>query len=364
MHLESMEDTLLTVLITSAIVRGDAQELNRLLVRAGQAQTRRPSAGSPIYSGRLNLNPMDVAMQMGSKEIVSVWLLRCGGLAYYHGSRAIRIAAQHGNRGALEALIKGSKDRTSPEGIHAQLVRVLCDAIRARQLSAVEFLGPHVSQTRKRTKQEAELDPETGGDVFPTLLVKAIESSDPDLVKWCFRREDFEVFGSDRRIYWPGSDHWNACPYKGPLWVAMHDCKASSRPAIVEMLLKNGFDPNDLRHGVKRTLLECAVAMKDAGTAALLVRYGADVSVSGCRAFKDGEKPPLARAIDDRSTFASLVGLLLKTGARRSWAWKGKQYTLNTDAKVIGHIEVVLRELGFDEQVVQQQNAGFCILVN
>ncbi|KAL4902069.1 hypothetical protein BDW74DRAFT_181230 [Aspergillus multicolor] len=377
---ESFEDTLYVALTTSAIVRHDVHDLQSLLdLRGGgeQATTRR-------YSERLDLRPMDVAMKIGTREIVSLLVQRHyqsatntefndDGVSWrnYDDTDAIRAAVEYKNKNALETFIALSPRQLGPRGIRAQVIEVLCAAIKARQLESVEFLGPYATHA----PGEAAGQRPGHSRLFSTLLIRAVESGDPRLVRWCLSRPDFRVYGSDQKVYWPCSSFhpWSESAYKGPLWIAMHDCARESRSGIVRLLLQRGFDPNDCYSGVEETLLECAIARRDAETAALLVRYGAVTDVHSWRypGLERAANHPLIRALDPRSMFAPVAQMLLDNGWSRSWEWKGKRYLVITDDKAIRHLEGVFISLGFEEEGARDENvsgnedlARFCILVN
>lgn len=150
--------------------------------------------------------------------------------------------------------------------------------------------------------------------------------------------------------------------YKGPLWVALHDCPRATRLAILQMLLGHGFDPNDTDHGNRENLLQYAIRTQDVESMRLLVQYGADVNVNSSKsAWAEKQRSPLALAV-----FKSfdIMQLLLQKGVTRRWSWRGKEHVLKIDTKAVSHIESVFKELGFDELGVQEEHAGHYIMVN
>ncbi|KAL4940420.1 ankyrin repeat-containing domain protein [Aspergillus oleicola] len=365
MHFESHEDSFFTTQLCSAIIHNDVVEVTRLL---DYPCDRNPSALDLITTGsrRLCVAPMDVALKVGTKEIIR--LLICRGVRldstsgtnyYYSGCSFLSIAATHGNIGAAEALLEALTSRTASiteleegSGINADSITgVLRSAIRAGQLQAAELLENYIDPSDEGFQEMLETD------FFPMLLTQAIESGRLEFVNWCLDRPYARVFSSERQQL------YGRLPHKGPLWVAIHDCPAEARPAIVKQLLEYGFAPNDPRPGMNQTLLQCAVERDDLEVARLLVQHEVDVNVCGTGIRGDRHKPPLASAVEG-SKANDMVRLLLDAGARKTWRWRGKEYVLSTNEKAIWHIEAILSELGFEDQVVGEEYTGFYIVVN
>ncbi|UDD59888.1 hypothetical protein AFCA_007306 [Aspergillus flavus] len=183
---------------------------------------------------------------------------------------------------------------------------------------------------------------------FPAMLRDAIGTGDAEIVRWCLRQKDCHVHGSG--------------PYKGPLWVTLHDCPRVTRLAILKMLLEHGFDPNDIDPGNRENPLQYAIRTQDVESVRLLVQYGADVNVdSSTSAWTEKQRSPLALAV-----FKSfdIMQLLLQNGVIRRWSWRGKEHVLKIDTKAVHHMEGVFKELGFDELGVQEKYVGHYIIVN
>jgi hypothetical protein len=56
--------------------------------------------------------------------------------------------------------------------------------------------------------------------------------------------------------------------------------------------------------------------------------------------------------------------MLLDNEARRRWWWKEEEYLFEDDRKVIGHIEEVLRNLGFDVKEFLYQKVEYYVIVS
>ncbi|KAL3474604.1 hypothetical protein BJX99DRAFT_231302 [Aspergillus californicus] len=363
MYFDSLEDSFLTAQLCSAILHNDVVEVSRLVDSPCE---RKPSALDLVTTGsrRLCVVPMHVALKVGTKEIICLLICRgvrpdsTSGANYsYSGCSFLSIAARHGNIGAAEALLEALTSRTTSTteldeetGLDADsIIGVLRSAIGAGQLQAAELLENYIDLSSEGFPDMLETD------FFPKLLTQAIESGRVEFVTWCLDRPYARVFSSERRqqLY----------RHKGPLWVAIHDCPAETRPAIVKQLLAYGFAPNDPRPGMNQTLLQCAVERDDLEVARLLVQHEVDLNFCGTGIRGDRHKAPLASAVEG-SKANDMVRLLLDAGARKTWRWRGKEYVLSTDEKAIWYIEAILSELGFEDQVVGEEYPGFYIVVN
>jgi ankyrin repeat protein len=78
----------------------------------------------------------------------------------------------------------------------------------------------------------------------------------------------------------------------------------------------------------------------------LLLKYGADPNAVAKRT------APLHMAIQQGHT--ALVQCLFEHGARYSYQFKGKRYTVRQGMAVLENITTLLEELGFDKALIQE----------
>ncbi|KAJ0419368.1 hypothetical protein BJY00DRAFT_166205 [Aspergillus carlsbadensis] len=341
---EPLESTISIARATSAIVRDDVAELHRLLGRDGgvEALTR--------WSYRLELRALDVAAEMGSKRIISVLVdhrlpLEMSMAMPGVETNAVRFAADQGNLDAVRCWLERPSYEFTYDGrictsTWKEAWRALYSTIH--NLESLGALAPAYE----------------GPDAFPNILCHAVRCGEVDTVRWCLARDDARVFSSEFRR-------------KGPLWLAVQDCaEKTARYTILKLLLEYGFDPNERRAEVRnwKTLLHAAIKEEAVESARLLVQYGADVNANahGRRPLPGGQykgknRSPLAVALEKAPGVARM---LLDSGARRRWWWKGEEYVFGEDREVIERIEGVFRDLGFDEQGVLNERFDYYIVVS
>ncbi|KAL5000905.1 hypothetical protein BDV10DRAFT_182790 [Aspergillus recurvatus] len=336
--MEPYEEALRTALLTSAIVRNDVAELTCFLDQEPEAVHR--------GSRRFGVVPLDVIARVGSKEMIRALARRRYPLEYScrlgpgsgDHTHMLRRAAQFRNKAALEGWMEGPNyafgfGRITTD-VQSELIKILGVAVERGDLDMANFLSRLF----------------TGQDAFPRLLSRACEGGSAQMVQWCLGRDDARVYGSGRR--------------KGPVWLALQDCyDAEKRPAVVNLLLQYGFDPNDLRLGLEESLLQWAVKIQDLESARLLVEHGADVNAhtDSVREYKVRYLSPLARAVDGPQ---GMVQMLLENGARRRWRWKGKEYVLETAAEGCRHVDRAFRDLGFGQGDIGDEGLQFYVVVN
>ncbi|KOC10890.1 hypothetical protein AFLA70_911g000091 [Aspergillus flavus AF70] len=338
MERESLEKTLHVALITSAIIRNDVAELNRVLDQNNTPAM--PAVPNFVLQGstRFGISLVDITARIGSRDLISALAARdppmmSSSWVYlsYRNRRPWIIAARCANRAFFEAWLEYAKNQRA-YNFQVPLNTALRGAIRARNMDMMEYL---------ESICEAPV-------AFPAMLRDAIGTGDAEIVRWCLRQKDCHVHGSG--------------PYKGPLWVTLHDCPRATRLAILKMLLEHGFDPNDIDPGNRENPLQYAIRTQDVESVRLLVQYGADVNVdSSTSAWTEKQRSPLALAV-----FKSfdIMQLLLQNGVIRRWSWRGKEHVLKIDTKAVHHMEGVFKELGFDELGVQEKYVGHYIIVN
>ncbi|KAF7590717.1 hypothetical protein BBP40_002508 [Aspergillus hancockii] len=103
---EQIEETFDILMASSAIRRGDAEELDALL-QQGQSLTQ--------CSSRFHLTPMDLAAKRGNADIIRVLIKRgCETRFFfrYNWTDVLSVAPRSSNREALEVWIQDMKDRS------------------------------------------------------------------------------------------------------------------------------------------------------------------------------------------------------------------------------------------------------------
>lgn len=330
---ETIETDLHIALIARSIIRNDIAEFDRVL-----DQVSTPGGPDFVcqYSFRFGILPIEIAVKIGSKEMFRALTARNRPMLfpdwYTNPRRPFVLAARYANKGFFEAWLEGEKNSSRPWTAQGCLNAALCSALKARNLDMLEYLGT------LRIDQIA----------FADILGEAIKTGEVELVRWCLRYEDFHVHGSGR--------------YKGPLWIALHDCPRATRLVILNMLLERGFDPNDAFSENRESLLQCAVRTQGVEYVKLLVQYGAYMDVdSSTSAWVEKQRSPLSlAAFKDSDT----MQFLLQKGAIRRWTWRGKEHVVEHDVQTVRRIEDVFKDLGFGEQDVQEKHTEYYIMVN
>ncbi|KAL4755691.1 ankyrin repeat-containing domain protein [Aspergillus foveolatus] len=326
-------------------------------------------------SNRLRIVPIDIAAKVGSEELVSLLVERNCKLNYWdgvswgwHRTNALSVAARAGNRGALEAWIKYSTalptNRITSSGhnrdIQPTLVRAFRAAVRVGKIEIAEFLERHGVNSNPEPEGEGELEAKW----FELMLCDAVELGNIKIVRRCLGRQDAHVFGSGWTNRY-GRRKW--AKLKGPLWIALQDCPRHERPDIVRLLLEAGFDAHDHRPETNKTLLQCAVKDGDVESARLLVEHGADINVCGSGGPGDRHQAPLSLAVNaarTKNSNGNMVKMLLDNRAKRRWFWRGKEYVLEADAGKVVSIEKIFKDLGFDEEDMENACTDFYVIIN
>ncbi|KAJ5716624.1 hypothetical protein N7493_008535 [Penicillium malachiteum] len=327
---EPAEETLRLGLATSAIIRGDAVELE-LLHSQGDFELN-------TWSTRLCFHPVGAAARRGNEHIIKVLTDHSWGLnerhiisagRNYESANAASIAARHGNLEPMKYWLKNMNDYQIPESVHSFLKRAIRGAIEADNIDYVIYL----LGVRDSIPLE---NPRPLFDFF----IDAIKAGHPTIVKYFLDLKCFDI-----------NTHTSYCQ-KGSLLTALQDTPLNKRLPVLNLLLENGALPNGIPGGfpISQTLsspLQAAIKRGDAESAALLVKFGANIYATVTSLSPSKSKPLLLRAIQQKS--APMIEFLLAQGIARELDWKRKRYTVydGTQQKVQGN--VLMRLGGTDE---------------
>ncbi|KAJ5837090.1 ankyrin [Penicillium robsamsonii] len=317
---ESTETTLDEALIASAIYRGDHVELQALL-------DRRNCSG--LWDQNLGLVPVDLAYKEGTREVIRT-LVEHGCVTMYTGKSAwhyestcgLAVAARRGDKEVLETWVTLLSERAArrEQSLSCELRTAVLGALRIGKFEMVAVLEKHIDWTRSDMKL-----------LWFQSFYQAVENGMLDSLQWLLSREGSSLARQ--------TTEW----HKTPLFIALQDCPVEKRLAMVGLLLGHGADPDGGE--VSRTPLHRAIENGEEEIAMLLLNAGADPNVVGRRG------PPLHMAT--KWGYPRLVRCLLKHNARRNYQFKGMEYVVYQDSRVVGNIMRLLGELGLEEEPVQ-----------
>ncbi|CAG8020014.1 unnamed protein product [Penicillium olsonii] len=313
-RIEPLERTLESGLAASAILRGDHVELQSLLDE-GLWLMR--------WSETMGQVPVDLAYKESTPEIINIVAPRyplfhqsCSWWTYDH-SCGLAVAARRGDAERVELLIKTNLDRG--RDISLELHKAVEGVLRIGKVEMVGVLEKYMT-LRKESMQW----------LWFYCYNEAVKNGMFHVVRWLFNREGALM---------KQSSPW----HKTPLFIAFHDCPSNARLEMVRLLLENGADPNG--NGgleVSETPLQRAIQNGDLEAAMLLVEFGANPNMAARRTV------PLHMAI--QRGHPALVRCMLEHGAKTSYQFKGKRYTVRRS----DNITTLLEDLGFD-QVTEQE---------
>ncbi|KAJ5626548.1 hypothetical protein N7528_003975 [Penicillium herquei] len=327
---EPAETTLRLALATSAIIRGDGGELE-LLHSQGELKLN-------TWSTRLCFHPVGAAARKGNEHIIKVLTDHSWGLNEehiisagrdYECANAASIAARHENLEPMKYWLKNLNDYQIPFCVHLFLKRAIWGAIEADNIDYVIYL----LGVRDSVPFE---NPRPLFDFF----IDAIKAGHPTIVRYFLDLKCFDI-----------NTHTSYCQ-KGALLTALQDTPLNKRLSVLNLLLENGALPNGIPASlpISRTPsspLQAAIKRGDAESAALLVKFGANIHETETSLSLRKSKPLLLQAIQQKSV--PMIEFLLAQGIARELDWKRKKYTVydGTQQKVQGN--VLMRLGGTDE---------------
>ncbi|KAJ6007393.1 hypothetical protein N7540_011369 [Penicillium herquei] len=304
---EPAEKTLKMALATSAIIRGDASELE-LIHSQGDFELN-------SWSTRLCFHPIGAAARRGNENIIKVLTDHSWGLNQKHvisacqnseSANAASIAARHGNLEPMKYWLKNMKNYQIPGFVHLFLERAIWGAIETGNIEYVIYL----LGLRDSVQLES---PRPLFDFF----IDAIKAGYPTIVKYFLDLKRFDING-----------HTSYCP-KGSLFTALQDTPLDKRLPVLNLLLEYGALPDGTPASspIPRTPFQAAIKCGDIESAALLVRFGANIHAKAISSSPGKSKPLLLQAIQQKSAY--MVEFLLAQGIAREFDWKRKRYTVH-----------------------------------
>ncbi|KAJ5496941.1 hypothetical protein N7463_008928 [Penicillium fimorum] len=318
--IESLELTLTSGLASSAILRGDHVELQSLIDQG---------VGLSMWSKSLGMVPIDLAYKEGTPEIIQMLALRAASYYQscswwnYNKSCGLVVAARRGYPDRLEAWIKLRLE--AGRDISVELYLAVKGVLQIGKVEMVGVLEKYMTRSQKEMQQ-----------LWFYCYNEAIKSGMLHVVRWLLSREGSSLA------------KWTSPWHKTPLFIALQDCPSQMRLGMVQLLLENGVNPSG-RGGLEiaQTPLQRAIQNGDIEIAMLLLKWGADPNTVARRT------PPLHMAIQQGHT--ALVRCLSEHGARSSYRFKGKKYTVRQGTAVLKNIATLLEEIGFDKALIHEE---------
>ncbi|KAJ5737774.1 uncharacterized protein N7483_002899 [Penicillium malachiteum] len=340
---EPAEKTLKMALATSAIIRGDASELE-LVHAQGDLELN-------TYSTRLCFHPVGAAARRGNEHIIKVLTDNSWGLNKEHiinasrnssSANAASIAARHGNLEPMKYWLKpeNMEDYQMPEYVHLFLKRAIRGAIEAGNIGYVIYLlGVRDS-----------VQVESPGPLFD-FFIDAIKAGHPTIVKYFLDLKCFDI-----------NTHTSYCR-KGSLLTALQDTRPDKRLPVLNLLLEYDAHPDGIPESflISRTPFQAAIKCGDTESAALLVKFGADIHATTISSPRGKSKPLLLQAIQQKS--AHMIEFLLAQGIARECDWKKKRYIVHNRAQQKELRNVLLRLGGTNDLEDAESHIRYCVTV-
>jgi ankyrin repeat protein len=318
-NLNTPHEDMRLVLVCSAIIRGEAVELDQLLSDPRNSSVLRLL---DRWSARFDILGIRLAAQHGTKEVIEV-LIKHGARRVHRvgspGLYPIAFAARYGNKLAIEAWIE------DPDAL--RLDRDLENATRVvlqkRDLDMVQFLAERYPGGGGRPKQAKFL--------YEACIV-AIQYGQVDIVRHFLDRGGFDLHMRTDRFQ------------LGLLMTTFFECGQGFIYPIVRLLLEHGIDPNHVppepsRSEVTGTPLQRACIMGNVEVVEALVEYGADLNASSIG--KHGRwngvcsPPPLWHATRNLNG-GEVVRILLENGANPLFRLRWKTVLMKVDGDIQG----------------------------
>lgn len=315
---EPIEKSMPIILACMAILRGDCAELSTALRNGLDPQ-------QPCL--RFGVIPISVAAQRGNREIAKTMVEHGCSMWYTWIYRipmsALAMAAISRNTEALGLWLEHHHqeehaDPTKPFYVCRQALEKLA---RRGDVELMEFF--------------VERYPRVLNDLLRPLRL-AVCFTQFAAVRWLFARLSAPLTPEQGRLLLLSA-------MEGP-------CAWQRISQMVQLLLELGVSPNgESRH---RTPLQKAVIAGQEEIAEILLQYGADVNEYHPRSATVGRQAPLMLAVRQRSV--SMVRLLLRNGANRTYVMKRKRYTIHENGGQVQNMENALIGLGWEEEQVRR----------
>ncbi|OJZ91898.1 hypothetical protein ASPFODRAFT_213652, partial [Aspergillus luchuensis CBS 106.47] len=315
---EPIEKSMPIILACMAILRGDCAELSTALRNGLDPE-------QPCL--RFGVIPINVAAQRGNRDIAktmvehgcSMWYT----WIYNIPMSALAMAAIYRNKEALGIWLEHHHqeehaDPTKPFYVCRQALEKLA---RRGDVELMEFF--------------VERYPRVLNDLLGPLRL-AVCFTQLAAVRWLFARLSAPLTPDQGRLLLLRA-------MEGP-------CAWQRISQMVQLLLELGVSPNgESRH---RTPLQKAVIAGQEEIAEILLQYGADANEYHPRSATVGRQAPLMLAVRQRSV--SMVRLLLRNGANRTYVMKRKRYTIHENRVQVQNMENALMGLGWEEEQVRR----------
>ncbi|KAJ5689394.1 hypothetical protein N7462_003786 [Penicillium macrosclerotiorum] len=343
---EPFERTLCIVLATSAVIRGDCTELQKLLdeydePRKVMGQVRHDTILTWKSDRFGSICPLDIAAKRGSVDVTKLLIANDCPLSYsrkywnWRGTDVVYVAARAGNREGLKVWMQHLKEHA----LKGQVYAAVRGALRIGKMDIVNFMEEEYGQEFDKREMLFE------------IFIEGITSGRLDIVHESLERGGFDVGMKTEQ-----------CPH-GALFTALANSWLAQRQAIVKLLLASGADPNEVHSTTKQLPLHIAVKQGDVGLAQLLVEHGADIQAASLIPVnKKGKMPLVHSAAMDKS--ASMVHFLITRGLASSYAWQDKIWEVTGRGKVIDEHLKVLFEIDWKQREESNGHQGFAVAIH
>ncbi|KAL4861231.1 ankyrin repeat-containing domain protein [Aspergillus spectabilis] len=321
-RIDTPESDMVIALVCSAVKRNDGAGLSRVL-----SEYPRPQLHTFCY--RWGIVPLHFAAMHGGKEATKILAENGFPRHYtlrYHYRYAMAVAAENGNKGAMEAWIETvpppdprypAQDRLRNHhfGIFDDLCKAMVTVVRRRNMGMIRFIEEKIPPDMALHELRFE-----GATV-------AIEYGWLDGLRYFLELGGFDVNMHTDRFF------------KGLLNTALFDRRRCASDMFVRLLLEHGVNPNldvdfrEQRRWIRGTPLQRAVIMGDVESVRILAENGADVNAAlpgrYSRANDIYKHPPLLLAMKMES--AEMVEVLLANGANPTCRTRRATVVVKTD---------------------------------
>ncbi|KAL2788236.1 ankyrin repeat-containing domain protein [Aspergillus keveii] len=325
-RIDTPQRDMVIALVCSAVKRNDAAELSRILSEYPRPQLH-------TFCNRWGMVPLHLVAMHGGKEATKILAENGFPRHYqlrYHYRYAMAVAAENGNKGAMEAWIETVPPRPTPPdpqcpapdrlryhhlAIFDDLCKAMRTVVRQRNMEMISFIEEKIPPTMPLHELRFE-----GAAV-------AIEYGWLDGLRYFLEVGGFDV-NMQTDMFFAGllntalSHHWRG-----------------GSGALVRLLLEHGVNPNldvdvrEQRRWIKGTPLQRAIILGDVGSVRILAENGADVDAAlpgrHSRANDIYNHPPLLLAMKKES--AEMVEALLENGANPTCRTRFATVVVKTD---------------------------------
>ncbi|KAL3484594.1 ankyrin repeat-containing domain protein [Aspergillus germanicus] len=317
-RIDTPQSDMVIALVCSAVKRNDAAELSRVLSEYPRPQLH-------TFCNRWGMVPLHLVAMHGGKEAIKILVENGFPRHYqlrYHYRYAMAVAAENGNKGAMEAWIETVPPSPAPDQLrnhHLAIFHDLCKAmrtvVRQRNVGMIPFI-------------EEKIPPD-----MPLHELRFQGASVASEYGWLDGLRYFvEVGGFDVNTQ---TDMF----FTGLLNTALSYRWRCASGALVRLLLEHGVNPNldvdarEQRRWIKGTPLQRAIILGDVELMRILARNGADVNAvlpgRYSRANDIYNHPPLLLAMKMES--AEMVEVLLENGANPTCRTRFATVVVKTD---------------------------------